>query len=368
MPELLTVLGADGAVRRKDRPLLSDQDLLHVHRTMVRTRALDDRAMKLQRQGRIGFYVPSFGEEAAQVGSAFAIEQDDWVAPSYRQPGVALLRGVSPERMLDNCFGNAADLAKGRQMPVHYTFRDAGMLSISSPIGTQIVHAAGVGMAMAIRRDGRVCVSYFGDGATSSNDFHTGLNFAGVFKSPVVFCCVNNQWAISLCVTRQTASATMADKAEAYGMPGIHVDGNDVLAVYEATRRAVERARAGEGPTLLELLTFRMGPHSSSDDPGRYRPKDDELAWAARDPIKRIETFLTREGLLNPEAIESIHAEAETEMAEAAKAAEARPAPALDSLFDDVYASLPAHLRRQRDALRAEGGGHAADEAAAFPL
>lgn len=365
---LYSILGEDGVVRRKERPALSDQDLLMLHRTMVRTRKLDDRAMKLQRQGRIGFYVPSLGEEAAQVGSAYALDAGDWIAPSYRQPGVALVRGISPEAMLDNCFGNSEDRAKGRQMPVHYSFRDARLLSISSPIGTQIVQATGLGMAMAIKKDGGVAMTYFGDGATSSNDFHTGLNFAGVLRSPVVFVCVNNQWAISLCVTQQTASTSMAIKAEAYGMPGVRVDGNDVLAVYEASRRAAERARSGDGPSLLEFLTFRMGPHSSSDDPSRYRPRADEAAWAAKDPIQRFEAFLLKESLLSKDAIEAIHSEAEAEMSDAAKVSETKPPPTIDSLFDDVYATLPPHLLKQREQLQSEGGTHAADADAAFPL
>jgi 2-oxoisovalerate dehydrogenase E1 component alpha subunit len=367
-PEPFSILGADGTVKKKLRPELSDTELLLLYRTMVRTRAIDERAMLLQRQGRIGFYVPSFGEEAAQVGSAFAVDRDDWISQSYRQPGIALLRGIAAEEMLDNCFGNEGDQAKGRQMPVHYSFRKAGMLSISSPIGTQIIHGTGIAMAMAIKKDGRVCLSYFGDGATSSNDFHTGLNFAGVYKSPCVFVCINNQYAISLCVSEQTASTTIAAKGEAYGMPGVLVDGNDVLAVYEATRVAVERARAGEGPTLLELLSFRMGPHSSSDDPSRYRPREEEAVWKARDPIQRYRSFLEKEGLLNQETLEKIHGEADSEMAQAAKASEGKPNPGVDTLFDQVYAELPAHLSRQREGLRAEGGGHAVDQDAAFPL
>ena len=366
--KLFTVLGTDGAVKKSARPDLSDAELLLLYRSMIRTRALDERAMLLQRQGRIGFYVPSTGEEAAQVGSAFAMEQDDWISQSYRQPGIALMRGIGAEAMLDNCFGNVGDNAKGRQMPVHYTFRDVGMLSISSPIGTQIVHGTGIAMAMKIKGDQRVCLTLLGDGATSSNDFHTGLNFAGVFKSPVVFACINNQYAISLCVTDQTASETIADKAAAYGMPGLFVDGNDVLAVYEATRQAVERARGGEGPTLIEYLSFRMGPHSSSDDPSRYRPAEEEAKWKAKDPIKRFEAFLLKEGLLDKDTIENIHGEADSEMATAAKASEQKPLPSISSLFDDVYASTPRHIQTQREGLLAEGDDHALDGDAAFPL
>lgn len=369
MPEqLLSVLGTDGAVKKKDRPSLSEEDLRLLHGTMVRTRKLDERGMLLQRQGRLGFYLPSFGEEAAHVGSSFAADPDDVIAQSYRQPGIALLRGVTPETMLDNCFGNAADIVQGRQMPVHYSFKDAGMISISSPIGTQIVQGAGIAHAMKIKGDGRVCITFFGDGATSSNDFHCGLNFAGVFEAPCIFACINNQWAISCPLDKQTASRTIAAKGAAYGMPGQLVDGNDVLAVYEATRQAVERARNGDGPTLLEFLTFRMGPHSSSDDPSRYRPTELEAEWRAKDPIDRFQAFLVREGLLDQDAIEAIHAEAETEMAAAAKAAEAKPTPGIDSMFEDVYAELPPHLVEQREQLRAEGGDHAADADAAFPL
>jgi len=369
MPEqLLSVLGADGAVKKKDRPSLSEEDLRLLHRSMVRTRKIDERGMLLHRQGRLGFYLPSFGEEASQIGSAFAVEPSDIVAQSYRQPGIALLRGVTPETMFDNCFGNASDNARGRQMPVHYTFKDAGMISISSPIGTQIVQGAGIAHAMKIKQDSRVCISYFGDGATSSNDFHCGLNFAGVYDAPAIFACINNQWAISCPLTKQTGSDTIASKGAAYGMPGHLVDGNDVLAVYEVTRRAVERARNGDGPTLIEYLTFRMGPHSSSDDPSRYRPTDLEAEWKAKDPIDRFEAFLIRERLLDQDAIESIHAEAETEMAAAAKISRTKPGPSLDSLFDDVYTELPPHLIEQRDGLRAEGEGHAADADAAFPL
>ncbi len=369
MPEqLLSVLGTDGAVKKKDRPELSEQDLLLLHGTMVRTRKLDERGMLLQRQGRIGFYLPAFGEEAAHIGSAFAAEQDDVIAQSYRQPGIALLRGVSAETMLDNCFGNAEDIVKGRQMPVHYSFKDAGMISISSPIGTQIVQGAGIAHAMKIKRDGRVCITFFGDGATSSNDFHCGLNFTGVSDAPCIFACINNQWAISVPIAKQTASRSMASKAAAYGMPGYLVDGNDVLAVYEATRQAVERARSGFGPTLLEFLTFRMGPHSSSDDPSRYRPAALEAEWKAKDPIERFEAFLLREGLLDEDAVKAIHAEAEAEMSKAAKAAAVKPAPSIDSMFDDVYAELPAHLVEQREQLRSEGGDHAVDADAAFPL
>ncbi len=366
--ELLGVFGKGGVTKKLPVPVLTREELLGLHRNMVRTRKLDERGMKLQRQGRIGFYVPSLGEEAAQIGSAAVLQGSDWVSPSYRQPGVALARGVTPVEMFDNCFGNSGDAAKGRQMPVHYTFRSRNFISIGSPIGTQIAHATGVAMAMRIRGESKLCMTYFGDGATSSNDFHTGLNFAGVFRAPCVFVCINNQYAISLCVTGQTSSGTIADKARAYGMPGMRVDGNDVLAVLAATRLAADAARSGDGPTLLELFSFRMGPHSSSDDPSRYRSKEVEAEWAAKDPIQRFEQWLLAQNTFSASELAAVHTAAEEEMAEAAKLSEAKAPPSKDTLFEDVYAVMPASLQRQQAALRAEGDAHAQDRNAAFPL
>ena len=365
--QLLSVLDQNGKVSAEP-PSLGEDQLLLLHRTMVRNRKLDERAMLIQRQGGIGFYVPSFGEEACSAGAALALEKDDWVAPSYRQPGIPLMRGISAESLFDNCWGNDGDAVQGRQMPVHYSFGRANLLSISSPIGTQIIHAVGVAMAMRYRKTRNVCMTYLGDGGTSSNDFHSGMNFAGVFKAPAIIVCVNNQWAISCNVSHQTGSETIAQKAVAYGMPGVRVDGNDVLAVYEATRQAVARARSGDGPTFLEFLSFRMGPHSSSDDPSRYRPRAEEEEWARKDPIKRFEAFLLREGILDQADKERIHGEAEAEMADAAKAAQRKSAPSLETLFDGVYDELPPHIAEQRNRLLSEGGKHSQDPNAAFPL
>ena len=368
--DLLQIIREDGKLGGKKPSKLSKTLLLELYRVMVTTRMLDERCMKLQRSGRIGFYVPSSGQEAASIGSAAALGPDDWVFPSYRSPGIPILRGVPIVEMLHNCYGNAADNAQGRQMPVHYTFRDANFVSISSPIGTQIMQAAGAAMASSIRGDKAVVMTYFGDGATSSNDFHTGLNFAGVFKAPVVFLCENNQWAISCDYTGQTASDTIAQKGEAYGMEGVLVDGNDVVAVYTAARRAVEKARKGGGPTLIEALTYRMGPHSSSDDPSRYRPDDLTAEWARKDPIKRFHTWLTAEKYLTPKIEEEVEAGAKDEIDAAIKTAQATAQPGVGSMFSDVYAEIPAELGRQHDALVAMESENASevDPDAAFPL
>jgi TPP-dependent pyruvate/acetoin dehydrogenase alpha subunit len=221
------------------------------------------------------------------------------------------------------------------------------IVSISSPIGTHLVQAAGTAMAQKLKKDKGISWAFFGDGGTSSNDFHSGLNFAGVAKAPVVFVCTNNQWAISVPLSKQTASETIAIKAEAYGMPGVVVDGNDLLAVRKATLEAVERARKGGGPTLIEAQTFRMGGHSTSDDPTRYVPKELVAEWERKDPLARFERFLEKRKLWSAKTREQYYSEAMAEIDAAAKEAAATPRPALETIFSDVYATLPAHLRRQ---------------------
>ena len=368
---MLTVLEKAQRSKKSVPKGLDDAALLRLYRLMVTTRMLDDRAMKLQRQGRIGFYVPSFGQEACAVGSAFALGETDWCFPSYREPGAALTLGVDLQILINQWYGNTGDITKGRQMPVHYSSARQRFVSISSPIGTQIMHAAGTAMAMQIKKDPSVAITYFGDGATSSNDFHCGLNFAAVYKAPCIFLCSNNQWAISCPLSKQTGSETIAIKGEAYGMPGVLVDGNDVLAVYEATRQAIERAKKGEGPTLIEALTFRIGPHSSSDDPTRYRPTEEVEEWQKKDPIKRLRAFLVKRGLWDDGAEKELTDEVTAQLAAAVKQAEELPLPATDTMFEDVYAEMPKHLQEQRERqrnLERTGGTAEMDADAAFPL
>lgn len=368
--QLLQVLKADGTISRKPAGGLPTPELLRLYETMLLTRALDERCMLLQRQGRFGFYLPSGGEEALQVGSAAAFQAADWIFPSYRVPGIFLWRGVSLDDMICNLFGNAGDACKGRQMPVHYSFKSHNLVSISSPIGTQIVQAAGAAMAARIRKDKVVMGTYFGDGGTSSNDFHTGMNFAAVFKAPVVFFCNNNHYAISCPYERQTASENIAIKARAYGMEGVRVDGNDVLAVYEATRAAVDKARAGGGPTLVEAVTFRMGPHSSSDDPKRYVPAEMFETWKDRDPIDRFRRFLMKEGAVTAARDAELHEAIKQKLADAVRRVESLPPPALRTLFQDVYKDMPPNLGEQLSGLLEEekAKGKFADTSVAFPL
>ena len=370
--DVLQIIREDGSAHGHLEPKLSKEEHLRFFRTMLLVRATDSKAMNLQRSGRIGFYVPSFGQEAAQVGSSAAMKAEDWVVPAYREPGAALYRGFSVKDLIAQCYGNTADPQKGRQMPNHYGSAPINFVTPSSPVGTQITHAAGIAWAMRIQKHPLVTLVYFGDGATSQGDFHVGLNFAGVFKAPCVFFCNNNGWAISVPREKQTASKTLAIKAVAYGIEGVRCDGNDVLAVYAATKAAVEKARAGGGPTLIEALTYRMGPHSSSDDPTRYRSQQELDEWKRRDPIDRYRRYLEKKGLIDEAGAKALEAAAAKEVEEAIAAVERAPPVPPETIFDDVYAELPYHLQEQREALMRERKKGAtveyAKEEGKFPL
>jgi len=369
-PDCFRVLDESNRANSKVEPKLSKEELLRMYRTMQLTRFFDERGMLLQRQGRIGFYVPSFGQEAIQIGTASALRDSDWIFPSYREPGVFISRGASLFEMLCNLWGNQSDVCKGRQMPVHYSFSDLRLFSVSSPISTQVIQAAGASLASKIRKEKDVAITYFGDGGTSENDFHTGLTFAGAMKTPTIFICTNNAFAISVPFSKQTGATRIADKAIGYGMPGVAVDGNDVLAVYAATSEAVERARKGGGPTLIECVTFRMGPHSSSDDPTRYRDSKLYDAWLKRDPILRFRQYLESKKLWDDKKQTELEKELKALLAEAVEKAEKEPVPAIDTLFEDVYAELTPQLRRQKEALHAEQElrGKFENTSEAFPL
>lgn len=369
MTELLTVLDKDSKAQKGKDPNLPAKELQKLYRLMIATRALDDRGLALQRQGRIGFYLQSTGQEASHLGSAYALKDSDWLFPAYRQPGILLLREVPIDKIVCEWFGNSGDTSKGRQMPVHYSFRQANFVSISSPIGTQLTQAAGAGMAAQLRGDDTVFMTYCGDGGTSSNDFHTGLNFAAVYKAPVVFVCENNGWAISVPSSRQTASESMAIKADAYGMPGVRVDGNDILAVYAATKEAVDRARQGLGPTLIETVTYRIASHSSSDDAARYRDAKEFEAWQKKDPITRFKRYLEHKKLWTEAFETECQESAKNAIAEAVKKAEALPNLGPETMFEDVFMNLTPQLKEQQKQLHdlMEKGGVGAD-VGHFPL
>jgi pyruvate dehydrogenase E1 component alpha subunit len=349
MVDALRVIRDDGSTDPRLDPKLSEEDVLRLYRGMCLQRILDNRMLALQRQGRIGFYGPSLGQEAAIVGAAIAMDPDDWIVPQYREPGAALVRGMPLKELLCQLIGNAEDPVKGRQMPCHYVYRKGHYLSISSPVGTQLPHAVGIAWAMRLRGDSHAVLVFFGDGATSTADFHSALNFAGVVRAPTVFLCNNNQWAISVPVSKQTASATLAQKATAYGFDGVRVDGMDALAVFRATREAADRARKGGGPTMVEAITYRLGPHSSSDDPSRYRDESEVAIWRARDPIARFRRYLDHAGLWDEAREARLEQDIGEEITQAIQDAERAPPPSRDTLFTDVYAELPGHLREQMD-------------------
>jgi pyruvate dehydrogenase E1 component subunit alpha len=346
------VLDLEGNCDPDAEPALAPEELLHFYEAMVRTRLFDTRAVNLHRQGRVGFFVPSFGEEAAQIGSIGVLEEGDWVFPQYRETGAAMFRGYPMERLIDQLLGNRDDLLKGRQMPNHFGMAGIRFAAASSPVGTQIPQAVGAAWAFKLRKEKNLALVYFGDGATSEGDFHAGMNFAGVFSLPTIFFCKNNGYAISMPVHRQTASPTLAIKAVAYGMPGIRVDGNDLLAVYKATKEAVRRARAGEGPTLIEAVTFRMGPHSTADDPTRYRDETEVEGWKSYDPIVRFRRYLEKKGLWDEQQDVQLRERLDTQIQQALAAAEKTAPPPLESLVEDVYATVPWHLKEELEEIR----------------
>src|SRR5262244_289599 len=336
--DYLSVLDAEGNLDASLDPRLPGDELKRLYRAMLLARRLDERMVRLQRQGRIGTFAPIKGQEAAQVGSVFTLRPTDWMVPSFRETAAMIWRGWPIEQLLRFFAGH---LEGGRPAPEQHD------LPITIPVATQIPHAVGLAYAAQYRGDDAVVMTYFGDGATSEGDFHEALNFAGVWHVPVVFVCQNNQWAISVPLKKQTNSKTIAQKALAYGLPGIQVDGNDVLAVYAASREAVERARAGDGPTLIEAVTYRLGVHTTADDPTKYRSEEEVKAWERKDPLTRFAAHLKKKRLLE----DGLEAKVDEEIAAAVARFEATaPADAL-VMFDHVYAELPPELKAQRETL-----------------
>src|SRR6266849_5459728 len=349
--EYLSILDSDGNLDTALEPKLAGEDLRALYRAMVLGRRLDERMVRLQRQGRIGTFAPIKGQEASQLGSVFTLRRTDWMVPSFRETAAMIWRGWPIEKML---MFFAGYLEGGQPAPEQ---RD---LPITIPVSTQLPHAVGLAYAAQYKDDDAVTMVYFGDGATSEGDFHEAANFAGVWHVPVVFVCQNNQWAISVPLKKQTNSRTIAQKALAYGFPGIQVDGNDVLAVYAASLKAVERARAGDGPTLIECVTYRLGVHTTADDPTKYRSAEEVAAWERKDPLTRFSAYLRKKNLLE----EGLEAQVDAEIAEAVARFEAMPAPDPLTMFDHVYAELPPHLKAQRESLarRLRDGAPAGEE------
>ena len=358
--DLVRVLDDDGVARGEWAPDLSTEQLLEALRLMLLTRTYDDRMQRAQRQGKISFYMQSLGEEAVSIAQGMALEDGDMLFPSYRNQGLFILRGTSLVDLMCQCLSNTRDMCKGRQMPIMYHNKQANIFSISGNLSTQYPHAVGWAMAAAIKGDPHISSSWVGDGSTAEADFHYALTFAAVYQAPVILNVVNNQWAIS---TFQGFAGgerrSFASRGLGLGIPGIRVDGNDLLAVYAVTQWAAQRARSGGGPTLIEHVTYRGGAHSTSDDPSRYRPKDEWQAFPLGDPVKRLKQHLVRNGHWTDEQHEALQEELKAFVNDAWKEAVTygtmTDGPQLDVrvMFDDVYAEVPPHLERQRQELLA---------------
>jgi 2-oxoisovalerate dehydrogenase E1 component alpha subunit len=314
---------------------LTDEQLVEMHRHMVTARLLDERMWALNRQGKVPFVVSAAGHEACQVASAYALERGtDYLIPYYRDLTMVLVAGLTPRDVLLGLFAKAEDpCGGGRQMPAHWGCRRLGIITHSSPIGTQVPHAVGIAYAIKYRREKAVALCCFGEGATSQGDWHEALNFAGIHKLPVVFLCENNKYAISVPDTKQMAIPNVADRAPAYGFEGHIVDGNDVLACYEVMKAAVDLARGGGGPTLVEAKTYRYQPHTSDDDDRTYRSREEVDEWRGKDPIPQFESYLEANGLAGADHFGEVRRKIREELTEAVRYADAAPfAPAQDAL------------------------------------
>ncbi|HET7341820.1 MAG TPA: pyruvate dehydrogenase (acetyl-transferring) E1 component subunit alpha [Methylomirabilota bacterium] len=348
--EHLSILDSDGNLDASLEPDISPTDLKRLYRAMLLGRRLDERMIRLQRQGRIGTFAPIKGQEASQLGAAFTLRASDWMVPSFRETAAMLWRGWSIEKMLLFFSGH---LEGGQPDDTQHD------LPIAIPVATQLPHAVGLAYAAQYRGDDVVVLAFCGDGATSEGDFHEALNFAGVWSVPVIFLIQNNQWAISVPLKKQTHSRTIAQKALAYGVPGLQVDGNDVLAVYAGCKEAVDRARAGEGPTLIECVTYRLGVHTTADDPTKYRTAEEVTAWEKKDPLTRFTAYMKKKTLLE----DGVEASVDAEIAAAIQRFETAPPADPLLMFEHAYGELPAHLKAQREQaatwLREGAGGTA---------
>jgi len=334
-----------------EEPDIPSSLLYDMYVYMVRARILDSWLLRLQRMGKVAIHAPNKGQEAAAVGAAMALRREDWLFPSYRELGALLVRGMSEEEILDRALYNIDDPLKGSDFAI-YGHRKYNTIPAPVPVGNQIPHAVGAAMAAKILGHDTVVMTFFGDGATSRGDFHAGLNFAGVFRAPVVFVIQNNMWAISVPLSRQTRAPTLAVKGVAYGVPGVRVDGNDVVAVYTVAREAVSRARRGEGPTLIEARTYRLGPHTTADDPSRYRSEEEVKKYERYEPLRRFRRYLMERGILDEEKDREIWGKWEDETRKAVERSLEKPQLPVEVILEDVYSEPTWNLREQLRELR----------------
>jgi len=355
---LIGVLNSEHQAQGQWDPALSPKTLRQGLHVMLKTRLYDDRMLKLQRQGKISFYMKALGEEAVACAAGMALRFEDMLFPSYRQQGLLFARDRDMVAMMTHCLSNAKDNLKGRQLPIHYTWKEGNFFSISGNLGTQFPQAVGWAMASAARGEDTVTASWVGDGTTAEGDFHGACTLASTYQAPVILNVVNNQWAISsFAGIAGGLNATFAAKGIGYGLATLRVDGNDFLAVYAVTRWAADRARAGHGPTLIEHVTYRADAHSTSDDPSRYRPKEEAAAWPLGDPIERLKSYLIALGEWDEARHEALTDALSKEVLASYKTAESYgtlrdgPLSPVPSMFEDVFVEQPWHLRRQRQDL-----------------
>ena len=345
--DYLSILDEKGKLDKNLEPNIPEELLLKMYKAVLLGRRFDERLLSLQRQGRIGTFPPVKGQEAAHLGAVALLRPSDWMAPSFRETPAELWRGRSMESVIlyNNGFSEGSAIEAERND-----------LPISIPVASQVLHAVGLAWAIKYRKKDDVVMTFFGDGGTSEGDFHEGLNFAGVFQLPVIFICQNNHWAISMPLSKQTRSKTIAQKALAYGIHGIQVDGNDILAVYTAAEEAVHRARSGEGATLIECVTYRVAMHTTADDPKRYRTDKEVEQWIKKDPLVRFQKYLLSKELLTKEKIEAIEKEVEKEIQDAVDRSEEKMKSLGNpmDMFEHAYHELPPHLMDQREKLARE--------------
>ncbi|MEH6355552.1 MAG: thiamine pyrophosphate-dependent dehydrogenase E1 component subunit alpha [Marinobacter sp.] len=348
------LLKQDGSLYKGGKaPDISKEKALRIYQAMVTTRILDERMLAAQRQGRLSFYMQCTGEEAAVIGSAAALGDSDMIMAQYREQGALAYRGFTIEEFMNQLFGNDKDYGKGRQMPVHYGSKKLYYMTISSPLATQIPQATGYAYGQKLAGEGHCTLVYFGEGAASEGDFHAALNMAAVHQVPVIFFCRNNGYAISTPATEQFAADGIAPRAYGYKMDVIRVDGNDVLAVYQATEKARQLAVEENRPVLIEAMTYRLAAHSSSDDPSGYRSKDEEAIWREKDPILRTQNWLKSHDWWSDEEEKELQERLRREVLETMKQAQKRPPPALETLITDVYKEVPPALNAQFEKLKA---------------
>ncbi|WP_425409514.1 3-methyl-2-oxobutanoate dehydrogenase (2-methylpropanoyl-transferring) subunit alpha [Hyphococcus sp.] len=352
---IIRVMNREGEAVGPWAEMLNDDQLKEGLEDMVRVRAFDARMLMAQRQGKTSFYMQALGEEAIACAFSKALQPGDMNFPTYRQQGLLLSSDYPMVDMMNQIYSNAADPLQGRQLPIMYSSKEHGFFTISGNLATQFIQGVGWAMASAIKGDTKIATSWIGEGSTAENDFHSALVFASTYRAPVVLNIVNNQWAISTFqgIARGKA-ATFASRGLGFGIPSLRVDGNDYLAVYAVAKWAADRARAGHGPTLIEHVTYRMGGHSTSDDPSAYRAKEEATNWPLGDPVERLKTYLIKRGVWSDAQHHQMQEMLEVQVAEAQKQAEKNgtlhdgPHSSSATMFDDVYKEMPLHLRRQR--------------------